>query len=301
MSKALIFGGSGFIGSHVIGELLEGRYDVLNFDLVDYGLSHETKSYNHVQGSIMDYPRVSNIICEFKPDLVLNFVAISDIAECRKRPLDTLRKNVIGNQYILQGIADLIEIDSLVIPKFGLASSLYVYNDLSGPYGISKRECELWTRYYSKTYKFPHIIFRYGSVYGPGASGNNVIKKMVEGVVKRKKIICEGSADEFRRYVHVNDVARATVEIMSSEKYENQNVILAGPEFVKSSDVALMLAEILHQDCEVEFENVNRENHYNRTPYRRETNVTRRYDLGDCIDLDQGLLSVVEEVFSGRN
>jgi len=302
--KVLVVGGSGFIGSHVIMELLSCGHDVANFSThpiteVTWLCSRDKKgSYQYVAGSMMDQAKVSDFICSWEPQVVFNFAAISDIADCDKRPFDALRKNVLGNQYILQSIADLIEIQKAfiekVIPKFVFASSVYVYNDKAGPYGISKRNCEEWTRYYSRKFGFPHIILRYGTIYGSGAKGNNSIKKIIDHALETKVISYYGTGEEVREYIHVSDVARCSVELLDKVEFENSAVVLTGVCPVKSKDLVGTLKDILGEEYSIEFRGETCSDHYEVTPYVFQPEIVKKYISSRYYDLGAGLLDAVK-------
>jgi len=297
MKKILVFGGSGFIGSHVVEELLKRNYQVLNFDLVDFA-PNEKRRYSFFQGSIMDYPVVSNTICEYHGcDAIFNFAAMSDMEECRVKPLDAIRKNVLGNQYILQGIADYLTsgIRKPTPPKFLFASSLHVYNKESGPYGISKRTGEECTEEYAKGFGFSYVLLRIGTVYGPRAKNNNAIKSIVKGALKTKDIVYRGDKKDSREYIFVKDLACYVVDIMESNKYENLALELAGTESIEAEKLLCVLKEILGREYATLYKN-NKRSHYKVTPYRQVIEMGKRY-VGDLHhDLGAGLLEVIEEV-----
>lgn len=317
MGKALVIGGSGFIGSHVVDELLSKEYIVINFDTHPYESQTAKYQYQWLQGSMLNYKLISDTICDFKPDVVFNFAGISDIDVCNESPLDAVRKNVLGNQYILQAIADLIasqpfsyeEYEKMegtreharceppTVPLFIFASSMYVYKFDCGPYAIAKRGCEEWIRWYSKQYAFPHIILRYGTIYGPRAKDNNSIKAIVKHALKDKMISYYGTGEEVREYIHVKDVARCSVEMISSE-YTNCALVLSGAVPIKAKDMVAMLEDILGKEYEKEFCGEKPDDHYRVTPYCFSVDEVRKYDIGTHYELAAGLMTIVKEIHS---
>jgi len=296
MNKAIVFGGSGFIGSHVIDALLNSNYEVINFDTVPYEI--ESEHYKNVVGSILDQAKVSDTIYREQPQVVYNFAAIADIDECQKKPLDTIRKNVYGNALVLQGLVDLAEGRKLEdLPKFVFASSLYVYSREGGFYASAKRACEMFIRDYSKFFGMPFVIVRYGTIYGPRAGRSNSMYRLVKQALDTGVISYYGTGEEVREYVHVKDVARCSVEILD-EKFNNEAVVIAGSYPVKAYTMVRMLHDILGEEYEIEYRREKPLQHYTVTPYAFTPDLVVKKSLGDSYDLASGLLSVVHDVYN---
>ena len=96
--KAIVFGGSGFLGSHVADSLTENNYDVTIFDIKDS--PYLKNSQKMIIGDILDCQQLKNAIKG--NDIVYNFAGIADIDECHKRPIDTIKYNILGNGNILE-------------------------------------------------------------------------------------------------------------------------------------------------------------------------------------------------------
>src|SRR3954468_22953327 len=91
--KAIVFGGSGFVGSHVADALTAAGHAVTVFDLEESGWLQPEQTF--VAGDVTDGGAVAAAI--EGNDIVYNFAGIADIDECRTRPLDTVLVNVTGN------------------------------------------------------------------------------------------------------------------------------------------------------------------------------------------------------------
>ena len=96
-SKVVVFGGSGFLGSHVADTLADAGYDVTVYDL-KYS-KYLRASQNIVVGDILDSDKVVKTVegC----DVVYNFAGIADIDDAVRRPLDSVKFNILGNSIIL--------------------------------------------------------------------------------------------------------------------------------------------------------------------------------------------------------
>src|SRR5918992_962896 len=95
--KALVIGGSGFLGSYVVDALMAENYDVFVFDVKSSNYLHDQRRM--IVGDILNPEDVGKAVRG--ADIVYNFAAIADLDECIQRPVDAVRYNVLGNAIIL--------------------------------------------------------------------------------------------------------------------------------------------------------------------------------------------------------
>lgn len=283
--KVLVFGGSGFLGSHVSDALTDAGYEVTIFDLVK--LSWIRKNQNFIQGDLLNEKLVLNSVEGF--DYVYNFAAIADLNHALDKPLDTIRVNVLGNSFILEACR------KHGIKRFVYASTVYVYSREGGFYRCSKQAAESYIEEYYKCYSLDYTILRYGSLYGPRSDESNGLYRIVKSALETGKISYEGSRESLREYIHVEDAARASVAALNKE-FKNQSVVLTGQEPMRVIDLLQMLAEILGNLSSVEFVENEQVGHYVRTPYAYQPKIGRKYIPPMHVDLGQGLLQLIEEV-----
>ena len=129
-----VFGGSGFLGSHICDKLTEHGHTVTIVDIQPSPWRTETQRM--LTGSILDEDLVRKAV--HGADIVFNYAGIADIGEANARPVDTARINVLGNVIILESCR--IE----KVQRYIFASSLYVYGKSGGFYRCSKQACELY-------------------------------------------------------------------------------------------------------------------------------------------------------------
>lgn len=280
--KVVIFGGSGFLGSHVADFLSNAGHKVVIFDkkLSPY----LGKNQQMVLGDILDLDLVKKTVQG--ADYVYNFAGIADIGEAKVDPLQTIKMNILGNSHILEA-ARLNN-----IKRFIFASSLYVYSELGSFYRSSKQACELIAEDFHKKYGLNYTILRYGSLYGSRADDHNFIHRAVKQALLEGKVTRKGNGEEIREYIHVQDAARCSVEILSKE-YENKIVMVTGLKETKIKDLLNMINEILGEKLTIEYLDEIDEEHYTTTPYTFKPRGAQKYISHKYSDLGEGVLEVI--------
>lgn len=284
--KAIVFGGSGFIGSYVADVLLEKGHDVLIFDLKPS--SYLRAGQRMVVGDILDADAVKKAVDGVS--VIYNFAGIADIDKASEKPVETIKQNILGNAYILESIKHRD------IYRYVFASTIYVYSESGSFYKSSKQACELYIEDYSKKYGIPYTILRYGSLYGPRADESNPVFRLLKGALLEKKISHYGSGEEIREYIHVEDAARCSVEILD-DNFVNQNVLLTGHHPIRSRDMVTMINEMLGNKLTIEFRHERPDAHYEVTPYSFNPRLGKKYVSHYYIDMGQGLLQCIEEIY----
>ncbi|UGV40297.1 NAD(P)-dependent oxidoreductase [Methanococcoides orientis] len=285
--KVVVFGGSGFLGSHIADALTQSGYQVRIFDI-------KTSPYLKAGqemfiGDILNKESVENAVdgC----DVVYNLAGIADIDECVRRPIDTIRYNILGNAMVLEAAKNA------GVERFIFSSSVYVYSQTGSFYRSSKQSAESFIEDYNKLFDLPYTILRYGSLYGNRADDRNSIYRLIKEALTTKKIEYHGTGEEIREYIHVEDAARSSVEVLDPE-YENQHVILTGNQTLKYKDLLNMVNEMSGGDVEIIYENSKSETHYQVTPYSFNPRIGRKLTSNYYVDMGQGLLSIMSEIFA---
>ena len=175
------------------------------------------------------------------------------------------------------------------------ASTLYVYGKSGGFYRCSKQACELYIENYHDMFGLEYTILRYGSLYGPRADRRNAINRFVAEALEKGTITYYGAPTALREYIHVEDAALSTVEILGPE-YANQNIVLTGNQPMQVGDLFRMIEEMLGKPIEIKYQHDPNSGHYQITPYAFMPKVGRKMTPHLSTELGQGVLKVMEEI-----
>ena len=105
----------------------------------------------------------------------------------------------------------------------------------------------------------------------------------------------EGNGEEIREYIHVQDAAKLSVDILGDE-YRNRRIIIAGNEQIKVKDLLTMMKEILKGEVDIEFIPAKQNNHYEITPYVFNPQIATKMRGKEHLDMGQGILNILSEL-----
>jgi len=285
-NKALVIGGSGFLGSHVADALSESGYEVYIFDKLESLYLRDKQKM--IVGDILDIDAVRSSI--YGCNYVFHFAGIADIQEAQINPIETVKNNILATTYILDAC-----LNSKVL-RFIYASSIYVYSEQGSFYRSSKQASELLIENYSEVYNLPYTILRFGSLYGKRANHFNYIYNTIYQALTQGKIIRKGDGKEIRDYVNVLDAARACIKVLEDEYY-NSYVMITGTQTIRVADLLKMIKEMLNNSIEIEFSDEKMLGHYDITPYSFKPRVAKKLILDYHYDLGQGILDCIYDAY----
>lgn len=283
--KTVVFGGAGFLGSHLSDALSDSGHQVTVFDRQQ---SHYLRSSQKmVVGDILDGETV--MAATEGADVVYNLAGIADLDDATIKPVETVRQNVLGNAILLESARNH------GVKRYVYASTVYVYSQLGGFYRCSKQAAELYVEEYQRKWGLDYTIVRYGTLYGSRADSRNSIYRYIRQALTDGLIRCQATGEEVREYINVIDAARLSVELLENE-YRNQHMIITGQNPMRFREMLDMIREMLGNRVEVEYLPANAD-HYKITPYAFAPKVGRKLIGKTYHDMGQGLLQCLHELF----
>ncbi|MDA8867892.1 NAD(P)-dependent oxidoreductase [Gammaproteobacteria bacterium] len=286
MKKITVFGGSGFLGSHVVDKLINEGFEVTICD--QKKSNYLQKNQNFKKCDILNLDEVKDAVKG--SDIVYNFAALADLNDAINKPLETININILGNANILEACKEFS------IKRFVYASTVYVYGKEGGFYRCSKKAAEDYVKEYSNSYNLDYTILQYGSLYGPRSDISNGLFRIVDSALKTGYLKYDGNPNATRSYIHVEDAAQSSVDILDKD-FINESVILSGLEPIKIIDMLKTLAEIMGMPEEkIVFSDKPQTGHYIKTPYSYSSNIGKKYIPSKHIDLGQGLLQLIHMI-----
>jgi len=291
--KIIVFGGSGFLGSHVADVLSKAGHSVIIFDIKQSPYIEPTQQM--IIGDILNEKLVNEAVKGI--DILYNFAGIADIEDASQKPIETIKYNILGNCVLLEAAR------AANIKRFIYASTIYVYSNSGSFYKCSKSACENYIDTYQRQFGLDYTILRYGTLYGPRADSRNSVNRFITQAMTEGKITYPGYGNEIREYINVIDAAEASVEILD-DAFKNEHCIFTGNYPMKIDELFVMIKEILKKNIVFEFIKPKSDDpidHYTITPYTFIPKVGKKYTKRYYTDLGQGLLLCMQEVYDRVN
>jgi UDP-glucose 4-epimerase len=211
MSKILVTGGCGFIGSNLIKKLIEEQYEVISIDNYSTGSqSNQIEGCKYIDFDItnkIDNLNFSNV------SFVFHLAASARIQKSFKNPRLYFNNNVVGTINMIEYCI------SQEVPMVYAGSSSHHSGRLSNPYTCTKDIGEDLINLYIQHFNLKSSIARFYSVYGPNEPVNDnsmLIGKWKTNFLKKEPFIIYGNGNKRRDFTHVDDIIDALVLIMKN-------------------------------------------------------------------------------------
>jgi len=282
--KILIFGASGFLGNHLVKSLYKSN-EVIQFDI--NSPQREYKGTTSIQGSILDKSLVLDAMKNV--DIVFHFAALTDLDNVNNNPAPAIEINIAGTSNILDACVEE-NIERLIF-----SSSVYVYSNTGGIYKSTKQACELLIKDYDKMYDLNYTIMQLGSVYGPKSNQTNLITRLIFEAINNGEMKHLGKGDEIRKYIFVNDVIKASIDLIDN-RFNKQKVILIGNKPVSISELMDQIISLLDSDIKKIFDNKNYNIHYKLSPFDMDVDEAINYNPDSLTNLKEGLIQTIASI-----
>lgn len=288
----LVTGGAGFIGYHLIHQLLIGNtnavvisLDNLN-DYYDPALKYErlrlleeeakgsSARYTFIKGDLSDAELIQSIFAEYQPQIVVNLAAQAGVRYSITNPDAYIQSNLIGFYNILEACRHAEHLEHLV---FASSSSVYGTNEkvpyseadqVDNPvslYAATKKSNELMAHAYAKLYQIPSTGLRFFTVYGPLGRPDMAYFGFTNKMVAGDAIKIFNHGDLYRDFTYVDDIVHGVLSVMASPArpnvqgvpYEIYNIGNNNPEslmdFISILENCLMKEGIITEPAKKEF------------------------------------------------
>lgn len=241
----LITGGAGFIGSHLIENLLRFGHTVICYDNFDDFYDPSIKwqnlktaiqhpDFKLLEANILDRDALQNCFDQYSFDMVIHLAAKAGVRPSIIDPLGYYQTNVMGTLNLLE-MMKTHEVTKMVFassssvygnnPKVPFCESDFVDNPIS-PYAASKKAAELLCHTYHHLYHFDIFCMRFFTVYGPRQRPDLAIHKFTEMILKDEPIPVFGDGSSARDYTYIDDIVDGLVKAI--EKVKGYEIINLG-------------------------------------------------------------------------
>lgn len=235
MSKVLVTGGAGFIGSHIVDALIEKNHEVFVVDNLSTGKKENLNPKAKFFKLDITEKELEKVFKAEKPQVVFHLAAQIDVRKSVADPVWDAKQNILGLINLLENCKNF-GVKKIIFSSTGGA----IYGDTDkipttedqlerpiSPYGIAKLAIEKYLYYYQQIFGLNYIALRYANVYGPrqNAKGEaGVVAIFCDKLLAGQQPVINGDGKQTRDYTYVSDVVRANLLALDSVEIGIYNI-----------------------------------------------------------------------------
>ena len=265
--KALVTGGAGFIGSHIVDALVSMGCNVTVFDNLSTGnllnLKHIKDRITFYKGDIRDQKIL--IKTSEDCDIIFHQAAVVSVPQTVDNPVDSAMVNDMGTLYVLEAAR------KNNIKRVVFASSCAVYGDNpdlpkrenmspkpQSPYAVQKLTGEFYDSLYFELYGLETVCLRYFNVYGPrqdpSSPYSGVISIFMTKAFGGKTPVIYGDGNQYRDFIFVKDVVKANLLAANGSEAKGKIFNIGTGRYVRINELWNKISQLTGNNIEPKYE-----------------------------------------------
>ncbi|MBC2748651.1 MAG: SDR family NAD(P)-dependent oxidoreductase [ANME-2 cluster archaeon] len=270
MSKIVVTGGAGFIGSHIAEKLAKDGHEIVIVDNLDDYYSIDLKKRNieivlesgdasFINADVTDLKSMNEII-DSTVDYVYHEAAQAGVRISVEDPFKPNNVNVVGTLNVLKASLDA------GVKKVINASSSSVYGKVKylpfdeqhptqpvSPYGVSKLAAEHYCRVFYEVYGLPTTSLRYFTVYGPRMRPDLAIFIFTQKMLNNKPITIFGDGEKTRDFTYIDDIVEANKRALNNKATDGKALNIGSGNRISVNDLVENLSAIIGAEYEIKY------------------------------------------------
>ena len=307
MTRVLVAGGAGFLGSHLTERLLKEGYDLAVVD--DLSSGQESNLSSIIERIEFIRSDISNLDYTKPFDILINLASRASRVEWETYPVEVALSNSLGNNNLIKlalkhkalyiyasssevyGNADVVPTPETYVGRVSTVGS-------RSPYDEGKRFGEALVKSYEKEYGLRNIIIRFFNTYGPRMRGGDfygrVVDRFIQQAIKGETITVYGDGSQTRSFTYVSDCMEAFYLLIKRGTIGDVYNVGNDAE-IRILDLAKLVKAVAHSNSEIKFFSLPPDE-----PIRRSADITKLKALGFShnISLETGIKNHIQKTMN---
>ena len=303
-----ITGGAGFIGSTLAGKLVENNNVVLYDNLSRNSLKHkqfcEHPNLTLINGDILDSVKLFDAMKDAQ--IIVHCAAIAGIDTVIKKPVSTMRVNILGSANVLESASKIPSCERVVCFSTSEVFGSHAFkseetdNTVMGrvgearwTYAVSKLAVEHLAIAYYKERDLPATVVRPFNIYGPGQVGEGALQIFIRNAIQNKPIEIHGDGTQIRAWCYIDDMIKALLLVMHHPKAIGESFNIGNQKAVVTIfGLANTVVRVLNSNSPIKFINKNYADVELRIPVVKKAKEMLGFEAE--IDLEEGIRRTAE-------
>jgi len=265
MSRYLVTGGAGFIGSHLVDKLISMEHEVFVLDNLSTGkLDNLDPAANFIRGDINNYALLKKIMKNCQG--CFHLAAIASVEASINQWVEAHKTNLTATIGLLDIAKDLNTHENPFPVVYASSAAVYgispncPYKEYDiphpvSPYGIDKLSCELQAQFAGRSFKLPNTGLRFFNVYGerqdPNSPYSGVISIFAKQIMSQKPLTVYGDGKQVRDFIYVKDIVEYLLHAMQNASDKSPVYNACTSRDVSLNDLIQTLGKVIKRVPEV--------------------------------------------------
>ena len=314
MSKILVTGGAGNIGSFIVDQCLELGHEVIVVDNFYNGKYRNISQYiadNRISLETIDigsFEMVKYVFEKYKPDYVSHQASLM-IMDSNKFPHKSIETNIQGTFNIIQACAEF----GIKKLTYGSSASVYGNPDFipvteNHPfnnqtlYGATKIAKEALMNSWAFSHNVPYIGFRYFNIYserqGLGAFYTQVFQKWIHAINDGEQIIMYGDGEQTMDLVHSSDAARANILGLFNDEVKNEHFNVGSGNETSLKELLEMIEKLLEKKAKIK--HIESDPHLVKRRCASIEKINKMLGYKPTVDVEEGTKRYINYLLEGK-